>query len=55
MIKLIKKSLIIALLITINIIVYIAKIIHNFYEKNKSKINKYSKSFYYVLKEELDK
>lgn len=55
MIKLIKKSLIIALLITINIIVYIAKIIHNFYEENKSKIKKYSKSFYYVLKEELDK
>ena len=55
MIKLIKKSLIIALLITINIIVYIAKIIHNYYEENKSKINKYSKSFYYVLKEELDK
>ena len=55
MIKLIKKSLIIALLITINIIVYIAKIIHNYYQEIKSKIKKYSKSVYYVLKEELDK
>ena len=54
MIKIIKKSLIILLLITINVIVFIAKIIHNFYEENKSKIEKYSKSFYITLKEELD-
>ena len=46
---------IILLLITIKVIVYIAKIIHNFYKENKSKIEKYSKSFYYVLKEELTK
>ncbi len=55
MIKIIKKSLIILLLVTINVIVYIAKIIQNFYKENKSKIEKYSKSFYYVLKEELSK
>ena len=48
MFKIIKKSLIILLLITI-------KVIHNFYKENKSKIEKYSKSFYYVLKEELTK
>lgn len=54
MLKLIKKSLIILLLITINIIVFIAKIIHNFFEENKSKIEKYSKSFYNALKEELE-
>ena len=54
MLKLIKKSLIILLLITINIIVFIAKIIHNFYKENKSKIENYSKSFYTTLKEELD-
>ena len=45
MIKLIKKSLIISLLITINIIVYIAKIIHNYYKENKSKIKKYSQFY----------
>ncbi len=55
MIKIIKKSLIILLLVTINVIVYIAKIIHEFYKENKSKIAKYSKSFYSVLKEELSK
>ena len=54
MIKIIKKSLIILLLVTINIIVFIAKIIHNFYKENKSKIENYSKSFYTTLKEELD-
>lgn len=55
MLKLIKKSLIILLLVTINVIVYIAKIIQNFYKENKCKIEKYSKSFYCVLKEELNK
>ncbi len=54
MIKIIKKSLIILLLVTINIIVFIAKIIYNFYKENKSKIENYSKSFYSTLKEELD-
>lgn len=53
MFKIIKKSLIILLLITIDTIVYITKIIHKFYEENKSKIEKYPKSVYYVLKEEL--
>ena len=45
MFKIIKKSLIILLLITIKIITYIAKIIHDFYEENKSKVKKYSKNF----------
>lgn len=54
MLKLIKKSLIILLLVTINIIVFIYKIIYKFYKENKSKIEKYSKSFYNTLKEELN-
>lgn len=55
MIKLIKKSLIILLLLTINTIVFFIKSIHKMYIKNKTKIEKYSKSFYNVLKEELAK
>lgn len=55
MIKIIKKSLIILLIITIDTIIYIAKIIQKLYEKNKSKIKKYSKGFYYLLKEELSR
>ena len=55
MFKIIKKSLIIILLVTINTIAYITKIIHNFYEENKTKIKKYTDSFYCVLKEELNK
>lgn len=55
MIKIIKKFLIILLLITINIIVFIVKIIQDFYKQNKSKIEKYARSFKCVLKEELDK
>lgn len=55
MLKIIKKSLIILLLVTIKIIVHIGKIIYNFFEKNKSNIKKYSKSLYYVLKEEITK
>lgn len=55
MLKIIKKSLIIMLLVIINIIVYIAKIIHNFYEKNNIKIKKYIISFHDVLKEELER
>lgn len=55
MLKIIKKSLIILLLVTIKIIVHIGKIIYNFFEKNKSNIKKYSKSLYYVLKEEIRK
>ena len=55
MIKIIKKSLIILILVTIDTIVYIAKIIHKLYKKNKGKIEKYSKGFYYLLKEELSR
>ncbi len=55
MLKIIKKSLIILLLVTIDVAAYIVKIIHNFFEKNKSTIEKYSKSLYCVLKEELGK
>ena len=55
MLKIIKKSLIIILLVTINTIAYITKIIHNFYEENKKKIKKYTDGFYCVLKEELNK
>ena len=55
MLKIIKKSLIILLLVTIDVTVYIVKIIHNFLKKNKSTIEKYSKGVYYVLKEELGK
>lgn len=55
MFKIIKKTLIIILLLMINIIVYISKIIQDFYNENKSKIKNYSKSFYNTLKEELDK
>lgn len=55
MLKLLKKSLIILLLIIMNIIVSLAKIIYKFYEKNKSKMQKISKNFYTVLKEEISK
>ena len=55
MFKILKKSLIILLLVTIDITMYIFKIIHNFFKENKSKIEKYSKNFYCVLKEELGK
>lgn len=53
MLKLIKKSLIILLLVTIDTIVFIVKSIYKFYTKNKSKIEKIAKSFYLELKEEL--
>lgn len=55
MFKIIKKSLIILLLVTIDVIAYIVKIIHNFFKKNKGSIEKYSKGLYCVLKEELGK
>ena len=55
MLKLIKKSLIILLLLFINIIVLLFKSIYNFYEKNKTKIKKYAKNFHIALKEELTK
>ena len=55
MLKIIKKSLIILLLVTIDVTTYIVKIIYNFLKKNKSTIEKYSKSIYCVLKEELGK
>lgn len=55
MIRIIKKSLIIFLIVTIDVTIYITKIIYNFFEENKSKIKKYSKSFYSILKEELER
>ena len=55
MIKFIKKSLIILLLITMNIIVLLTKSIHNFFEKNKDQIKKYTKNFKILLKEELNR
>lgn len=55
MLKIIKKSLIILLLVTIDIATYIVKIIYNFFKKNKSIIEKYSNGIYSVLKEELGK
>lgn len=55
MLKIVKKSLIIFLLVTIDVTIYIIKSIYNFFEKNKSKIKKYSKSFCSVLKEELER
>ena len=55
MFKIIKKSLIILLLITIKIITYIAKIIPDFYQETNSKVKKYSKNFYQILKEELER
>ena len=55
MFKIIKKSLIILLVITIKIITYIAKIIRDYDEENKSKVRKYSKNFYQILKEELER
>jgi len=55
MIKIIKKTLIMILLLTIKFIVCIKKIIHKLYKENKSKIENYSKNFYSVLKEELSR
>ena len=55
MFRILKKSLILLLLLTINTIVYIVKIIHEFYEKNNSNIKKYAKSFHSILKEELER
>lgn len=53
MLKLIKKSLIIVLLVTIDIIVFISKIIYEFYTKNKSKVKEFVQNLYIELKEEL--
>lgn len=55
MLRVIKKILIIILLVMLDTIYYLTTSIYVFLEKNKSKIKKYSKSFYSVLKEELDK
>lgn len=58
MVKIIKKSLIILLLLTMNIIVLLTKSIHNFFEKNKNQIKKYAKNFKnfkILLKEELNR
>lgn len=53
MLKIIKKSLIILLLITIDTIVLISKSIYKIYEKYKTNIERIAKSFYTVLKEEI--
>lgn len=55
MLKFIKKSFILLLLITMNIIVYLYRIISDYFSKNKFKIKKYAKSFKLVLQEELEK
>ncbi len=55
MLKLIKKSLIILLLITIDTIALIGRSIYQFYNKNKCKVEKIAKSFHGALKEELTK
>ncbi len=55
MLKIIKKSLIILLLITINTIAFISKSIYQFYNKNKGKLGEIIKCFHGVLKEELTK
>lgn len=55
MVKIIKKSLIILLLLTMNIIVLLTKSIHNFFEKNQKQIKKYAKNFKILLKEELNR
>ena len=55
MLKILKKSLIIFLLATMNVTVYIVKIIYNFFKKNKSVIKNYLKDIYFLLKEELGK
>lgn len=55
MLKIIKKSLIILLLITIDTIAFISKSIYQFYNKNKGKAEEMIKSFHGALKEELTK
>ena len=55
MLKLLKKSLILFILVTMNIIVYLFRIICDYFSKNKLKIKKYAKSFKLVLQEELEK
>ena len=53
MLKIIKKSLIILLLITIDTIAFISKSIYQFYNKNKGKAEEMIKSFHGALKEKL--
>lgn len=55
MLKIIKKSLIILLLITIDIIAFISKSIYKFFDKNKGKTREIIKNFHCALKEELIK
>lgn len=55
MLKFIKKSLILIVLITMKIIAHICKSIYEIYSKNKVKIKKYIKSFQNVLREELER
>ena len=55
MLKIIKKSLIVLLLITIDTIAFIGKSIYQFYSKNKGNAQKIIKNFHGMLKEELTK
>lgn len=55
MLKIIKKSLIILLLVTIDTIAFIGKSIYQFYNKNKGKAKEIIKSFHGALKSELTK
>ena len=55
MLKIIKKSLIVLLLITIDTIAFIGKSIYQFYSKNMGNAQKIIKNFHGMLKEELTK
>ena len=55
MLKIIKKSLIILLLIIIDTIVFTVKSIYQFYGRNKKKIEERLEIFHGALKEELMK
>lgn len=55
MFRLIKKSFILFILVTMDIIIYLLRIIYDYFSKNKLKIKNYAKSFKLVLKEELEK
>ena len=55
MIKLLKRIMLILLLSIIDIITFIVKIVYDFFQKNENKIHRYTKGFYEVLKEEIQK
>lgn len=55
MLKLIKKIIFIILLLSIELIISLSKIIYKTYKKNKSNIERITKSLQNVLKEELAK